>query len=267
MKRALIGVAIVAALAAGALAWSIVSAYRGFSQDVFVQFDRGTSAIQMGRQLARAGVIRFPWQFWIERALHSSAKLQAGEYRFSEPASAGEVFDRIARGDVYYFEFTVPEGSNMFDIARSLEAAGAMPAADFLRAASDPAPVRDIAPSAVTLEGYLFPETYRLTHATTAHELVREMIAQFRNHWKKLAAGEDANVTDTVTLASLIEKETAVSAERPLIAGVFNNRLRIGMPLQCDPTTIYAALLDNRYRDTIHQSDLASRNPYNTYQH
>jgi UPF0755 protein len=168
---------------------------------------------------------------------------------------------------VYYFEFTVPEGSNMFDIANALEASGAMPAPEFLAAASDPELIRDLVPNVRTLEGFLFPSTYRLTHSTTAVELCRMMTAQFRKEWKKIAAGSNADAQQTVTLASLVEKETGVPAERPLVAGVFENRLKDGMLLQCDPTTIYAALLENRYRSAIHRSDLASRNDYNTYQH
>jgi UPF0755 protein len=249
-----------------AVTFSLFEPYRGFHGETFVRFDRGTGTIEMGRTLAQSGVIRYPWQFWIERLTQPAAKLQAGEYRFREAATVGDVFHRIARGDVYFFEFTVPEGSNMFDIARALEAAGAMRADDFLRVASDPAPMRDLAPSANSLEGYLFPSTYRLSHSTTAPELCHLMTEQFRRQWKRLAPGR-INVQETVTLASLVEKETGVPGERPLVAGVFTNRLSKGMRLECDPTTIYAALLENRYRNTIHKSDLASQNPYNTYQH
>jgi UPF0755 protein len=249
-----------------AVAFSLLDPYRGFRGETFVRFDRGTGTLDMGRTLAQAGVIRYPWQFWIERLKRSNVRLQAGEYRFHEAATVSDVYDRIARGDVYFFEFTVPEGSNMFDIANALEAAGALRGDEFLRVAADPAPVRDLAPSAKSLEGYLFPSTYRLSHSTTAPELCRLMTDQFRKQWKKLAPGR-LNVQETVTLASLVEKETGVPGERPLVAGVFTNRLSKGMRLECDPTTIYAALLDNRYRNAIHKSDLASQNPYNTYQH
>jgi UPF0755 protein len=176
------------------------------------------------------------------------------------------VFDRIARGDIFYFEFTVPEGSNIFDIARALEAQRVMAAEDFLSAATDASSIRDLAPKAKTLEGYLFPSTYRLSHHTTPAQLCKRMTDEFRKEWNRLAAGQTAEVHRTVTLASLIEKETGVAEERPLIAGVFTNRLEKGMRLECDPTTIYAALLDKRYRGAIHRSDLASANPYNTYQ-
>jgi len=267
VKRVILSALLLALLAAGAVLASLRSPYRGFGNDVFLTIDRGTGAVAIGRVLAQAGVIRYAWQFWAERALRGSQKLQAGEYRFSDPETVSRVFDRMARGDVYYFEFTVPEGSNMFDIAQSLEQAGIMRGADFLDAASKPALISDLAPLAPTLEGYLFPSTYRLTHSITAAQLCREMTGQFRKVWRKLAAGHPADVNRTVTLASMIEKETGVAEERPLIAGVFFNRLDKGMKLDCDPTTIYAAMLENRFRNVIHKSDLHSQNPYNTYQH
>ncbi len=267
MKRFFLLVTALVLTLIGAAAFVFRTPYARFGSETFVELDRGASTIQIGRTLQQAGVIRYAWQLWAERLLHSSAKIQAGEYRFSEPATIAEVFARLARGDVYYFEFTVPEGSNMFDIANALEAARAMPASEFLAAASDPEMIRDLAPDAPTLEGFLFPSTYRLTHSTTAVQLCRMMTAQFRKEWKKIAAGSSADPRRTVTLASLVEKETGVPAERPLVAGVFENRLKDRMMLQCDPTTIYAALLENRYRNAIHRSDLASRNEYNTYQH
>ncbi len=256
-------VAVAVAIAAGAVWLSLP--YRGFQGETFVRFDRGTGTPAMAAALERAGVIRSRYQFWVARALQPAAKLQAGEYRFAEPASALTVFRRIARGDIFFFEIQVPEGSNIFDIARIVESAGALPAEDFLRAASDPAPIRDLDPQARTLEGYLFPSTYRISHSTTAEEFCRMMTAQFRRQWKKLAPG-GAEPHSTVTLASMVEKETGSPAERPLVASVFTNRLSIGMKLDCDPTTIYAALLDRRYQGVIHQSDLNSHNAYNTYQ-
>jgi UPF0755 protein len=248
------------------VAWVVFVPYQGFSGEVFVQLPRGTGSAGIAQRLQQAGVVRYSWAFLVGRALHPSAKLQAGEYRFANPASLGEVFDRIARGDIYYFEFTAPEGSNMFDMARSLEAQGVMTAAEFLEAASDPTLIRDLAPKAETLEGFLFPSTYRLSHATSAAQLTKMMTEQFRKEWTRLASSQQADPLHAVTLASLVEKETAVPEERPLVASVFANRLEKGMRLECDPTTIYAALLENRYRGKIHKSDLASGNPYNTYQ-
>jgi UPF0755 protein len=266
LKKAAWTLGSVCALLAGVAALSVFVPYRGFQGETFVQLDRGAHSAAIARTLSQAGVIRYAWQFWILRVMNPTVRLQAGEYRFQRLATPGEVFGRIARGDVYYLEFTVPEGSNIFEIAQSLEAAGAMSAEDFLRAAADPSPIQDLDPQAKTLEGYLFPATYRLGHSTKAAELCKQMTDQFRRQWKKLAAAQTVDVHHMVTLASLVEKETGVPAERPLVAGVFTNRLHKGMLLECDPTTIYAALLEGRYRGAIRRSDLASPNAYNTYQ-
>jgi UPF0755 protein len=259
-----------AGIAAGAL-YSLRSPYRGFDGELFLQIPKGSGTRAIAQQLAGAGVVRYPWQFWLARAIHPRATLQAGEYRFDGAASVAAVFSRLGRGDVYYFSLTIPEGSNLFDIARILESDGIMSGQDFLRAVADPALIRDLlhdlAPGAQTLEGFLFPSTYRLSHSTTAAALCQMMTAQFRKEWKKLNSDGAADVQKTVTLASLIEKETGLAAERPLVASVFQNRLRIGMALDCDPTVIYAALLEDRYRGAIHRSDLDRKHPYNTYQH
>lgn len=242
--------------------------YGGFGQEVFVDIPKGTGARQIGETLARARVIRYSWQLLVVRAMHPRAKLQAGEYRFDRPASVRQVFDRIAKGDVFYHEITVPEGSNVFDIAAVAEQSGLISGSTFLAAAAQPRLIADLDPAAQTLEGYLFPSTYRITRHTTAEQLAKQMVDQFRKEWKQLSGRYPAaNVHDTVTLASLVEKETAVPAERARVASVYSNRLRIGMKLDCDPTTIYAALLEDRYRGKIHKSDLASTNSYNTYHH
>ena len=261
-------VALICALA-GLAAWTLATPYQGFPSEIYVDIARGTGTAGIAQELAKDGVIRYAWEFWLMRAFKPSAKLQAGGYRFAKAASVIDVFNRIARGDIYYFEFTVPEGSNLFDIGRSLETQGVMSSEEFLVAAEDPSPVHDLAPKARTLEGYLYPSTYRLSHGVRAAQLVKMMTDEFRKEWGKLSAGKDidhAAVHQAVTLASLVEKETAAADERPMIASVFRNRLEKGMRLECDPTTIYAALLEKRYRGVIHRSDLASTNPYNTYQ-
>ncbi len=243
--------------------------YRGFTKEVFLDFPKGTSTREMGLQLAKAGVIRYSWQFQLLRATRPGATLQAGEYRFSESDSVRHIFDRIARGDVFYYEVTVPEGSNIFDIASIAAQSGLIESDVFLTAAAETGSISDLDPLASTLEGYLFPSTYRITRRTSAGQLVKQMVGEFRREWKTLTEGRQPspNVHNTVTLASLVEKETAIPRERAAVASVYANRLRIGMKLDCDPTTIYAALLEERYRGKIHKSDLASRNAYNTYQH
>jgi UPF0755 protein len=253
-------VVVVACLAVLSLTWR----YAGFKTEVFVDIPRGTGTLRVAGKLASAGVVRYAWQFVLARALHPAVRLQAGEYLFRRPASTQDVFHRLVRGDVFYYQVTVPEGSNIFDIAAALETQEVMPAARFLEAVRDRSLIRDLDAQAPSLEGYLYPDTYRLSRHTTARQFCRQLTERFRQVWQQLGA-PGADVHATVTLASLIEKEVQLKDERPLVASVYANRLRIGMPLQCDPTTIYAALLEDRYRGVIHRSDLESKQRYNTY--
>jgi UPF0755 protein len=263
MRRAFLLILLLGVIAAVYLGWNALTPHAPARQ-VFVDITPGTGTRQIARMLRDNGVIRDEWTFLAVRAANPGSHLQAGEYAFEKPLSVWDVFRKIARGEVYYEELTIPEGSNMFDIAAALEELGNIKAADFLKITSSPALIRDLDPRAPSLEGYLFPAKYRVTRRTTARQLALEMTGRFRRAWKELGAN-GADVHDTTTLASLVEKETAVPAERPMVAAVFKNRLRQGWALDCDPTVIYAALLENRYRGDIHKSDLASTNQYNTY--
>jgi len=256
---------VLTALVSGFLFYRTMSPYQGFSGVTYVDLPRGTSSGGMGTLLAKAGVIRSRFDFVLARVANRGRVLQAGEYRFDQPASAMDVFRRIARGDIYYEELIVPEGKNIFDIGAAAQQLGLFKAGEFVAAAADPTMIRDLDPQAPNLEGYLFPDTYRLSRHTTPEKLCRIMTDKFREAWGDLHA--EAGVHDTVTLASLVEKESKVAEDRPRIAGVFENRLRIGMKLECDPTTIYAALLAGQYRGTIYRSDLDRNHPYNTYSH
>lgn len=243
--------------------------FRAPQEETFVQIDHGMSSRAIADLLAQQGLVRSNYAFLAARALQPHARLQAGEYRFGAEQTPFEIFDKIHRGQVYFEVVTIPEGSNMFDIAAILESTTFIKAADFLKAAADPESIRDLDPSAPSLEGYLFPSTYQVTHSTSAPQLCRMMTNEFHKKWRALQPDPlpAAQVHNAVTLASLVEKETGLNAERPIVASVFTNRLRLNMPLQCDPTTVYAALLENRYHGVIHRSDLASTNPYNTYAH
>jgi UPF0755 protein len=268
MKRLLFAFVFLALIAVGLAYVSLKTTYQGFREPVILDFPKGTSTQAMAEELAQNGVIRYSWQFLMARALHADKKLQAGEYRFARADTPSDILNRIARGDVFFYELIVPEGSNMFDIAASVGRFDFLKAPDFLRAARDPSLIRDLAPQAPTLEGYLFPATYRITRATTVQQLCVMMTSQFRKQWRELQDPAHARpVQEVVTLASLVEKETGLSEDRPIIASVYENRLHKGMTLDCDPTTIYAALLDERYRGVIYRSDLASNNAYNTYRH
>ena len=252
----------------GGVAWVwyvLNQPYKGFQDSVFLDLPPRTRTSEMAQLLASRGVIQSAWMFMAARALSPHSVLQAGEYKFEQPASPFQVFARIARGDTYYEVLTVPEGQNIFDIAALLKTLDLVSPEEFLKAARDPSLIKDLDSAAPSLEGYLFPDSYRLNRKTTAAQLCRTMTARFRHEWQSL--NTTANVHDTITLASLVEREARQPQERELVASVFMNRLKIGMKLDCDPTTVYAALLENRFRGTIYKSDLASTHPYNTYQH
>jgi UPF0755 protein len=268
LLRLILAILVLTAIGIGWAYVSLKTAYQSFEQQVIIDFPKGTSTPAIAVELAQAGVIRYSWQFIVVRALTPGRRLQAGEYQFTRADTPWHVFDRIARGDVFFYELTIPEGSNLFDIAASIGRFDFLKASDFLRTARDPALIRDLAPQAPTLEGYLFPSTYRITRTTTVQQLCQMMTGLFRKHWRELQnPNQPIAVNDTVVLASLVEKETAVPDERPVVASVYENRLRLGMSLDCDPTTIYAALLEERYRGAIYRSDLNSANAYNTYRH
>jgi UPF0755 protein len=227
-----------------------------------VEIARGTSARQIGQQLLAAGAIRDANLFLFARTF-KQAKLQAGEYVFEKPATLWEVIDRLKRGDIVQLEATIPEGSNRYDIARILAAAGIIDSQSFVAESGDPTLIHDLAPGAPTLEGFLFPATYRFPRKTTAKSICKEMVTSFRRAWKQAGGTHDA--LRYVTMASLVEKETGVPAERPLVSSVFWNRIGLGMKLECDPTVQYAALIDGRWKGKIHRSDLDRQHPYNTY--
>ena len=263
--RAFFFLLVVGAAGLGWVWYTLNQPYKGFAEPVFLNFPVRTRTGEMAQLLAANGVLQSSWMFTAARALSPHSVLQAGEYKCDQPASPFQVFARIAHGDIYYEVLVVPEGQNMFDIAADLKKLDLLKPEAFLKAARSPALIRDLDPAAPSLEGYLFPDSYRVNRQTTAEQLVHTMTNRFREQWKAL--GTQANVHDTITLASLVEREARRPAERPLVASVFTNRLKLNMKLDCDPTTVYAALLEDRYRGTIYKSDLASTHPYNTYQH
>ncbi len=247
--------------------------YKGFAgTEQFVEIPQGAGSRTIGDLLVRGGVVRDPLTFRTALWLTGQGKhLKAGEYRFDRPMTPAEVIDKIARGDVFVIHLTFPEGLTSFEMAKIFESHGLGTAASFVAAAKDASLVRGLDPEAKTLEGYLFPETYAVPRRTDAAQLVRLMVAQFEHAWtpalRDAAAARHLTARQVVTLASIVEKETAQPGERPTVAAVYENRLRIGMPLQCDPTVIYALELAGRYDGNIHKADLSVDSPYNTYRY
>jgi UPF0755 protein len=263
-------------LAAGIAAWLWISIERPYgafpAEGVFVDLPHGASSRTVSRLLAQNGVVRSAIAFEIYARRHPTRRLQAGEYLFNHPISGHDVFWQIADGHVYEQPFTVREGETMFDIARDLEAGKFMAASDFLTAAKNPELVHDLAPNAKTLEGFLYPATYNLPRRPAANELTGEMVKKFKEEWSRIRStvqiAPASGLTEhLVTLASLVERETPKPDERPLVAGVFENRLGKNMRLQCDPTVIYALEQIGEYKGTLTGADLKFDSPYNTYEH
>ena len=276
MKKLLGVLVLLVLVAGGALGFMYMRVnqpYRGWDgAEQFVEIPAGAGSVGIGDRLVDAGVIRdrstYRTALWMTgQARH----LKAGDYRFDRAMTPFEAIDKIARGDVYVINVTFPEGLNMTEMAKIFEAHKLGSAASFIKAAKDPAPIRELDPAANDLEGYLFPETYALPRRTDAARLVRLMVAAFTRSFtpelRAAAAASNRSVRQTVTLASIVEKETAKPEERPIVAAVYANRLRIGMALQCDPTVIYALQRAGVFTGNLRRDDLSFDSPYNTYRY
>jgi UPF0755 protein len=269
MRRAILVLLIVVVLAGGYLYLTLYQRYQGFASDgVYVDIPHGASQRTIARLLAENGVVRSRMAFELLCRERGRRTLEAGEYFFDRPVNAFAVYDAIANGRVFVKEFVVPEGFTIFDIADLAASEGFLSRDEFLVAARDPSPIRDIAPAAPSLEGFLFPATYEFPRHMTGKDMTAAMVKKFRQEWLTLpvtGAPPNQSIQDTVTLASLVERETPRSEERPHVAGVFENRLRIGQPLQCDPTVAYALSLVGAYTGKLDGGDLQFSSPYNTY--
>ena len=267
--------AILAALGLTVVAWGMGDFYRpylGFSAPVMLEIPPGTSAPAIANLLVARGVLAHRWPFlaryWMGR---HHRRLKAGEYLFDRPLRPLDVYRKLIAGDVYLYSVVIPEGSDRFDIARILGERLGIDSADFLCRTSQTSLIRDLDPAAPSLEGYLFPDTYRFPRHVTADTVIATMVVRFRHvlqsrlHLEMVPA--PANLHFVVTLASLVEKETPEPAERPVVAGVFARRLEKRMLLQCDPTVIYAARLAGRSIGAIGASDLSFESHFNTYRY
>lgn len=277
MKRILVGTILVLIVAIGATAgwfyYSVNRPYKGYdAAEQFVEIPTGSGSAAMGRRLAEAGVVRSATTFRLAVWLSGSGRrLQAGDYRFDRPMSAGEVVEKIARGDVYARAITFREGLTVREMAALFGSGGFGSADEFITAARNAELIRSLDPSARDLEGYLFPDTYTLPRRATAAQLIERMVGRFQKvmtpELQGQASARGLSVRELVTLASLVEKETGKPEERTIVAGVYSNRLKIGMGLQCDPTVIYALMLAGRYDGNIRRDDLRIDSPYNTYRY
>jgi peptidoglycan lytic transglycosylase G len=244
------------------------SGYTGQEQYVEIPAGAGTSAI--GRRLVSAGVVSDTVTYRVALWLSGRARhLQAGDYRFERAMTAGEVIEKIARGDVDRISVTFPEGLTIVEMSAIFEAHGLGPAAAFVEAARSARLAPEFDRAARDLEGYLFPDTYLVSRRTNAAHLVAAMLERFEHvltpEVRQAASARGFTIRQLVTLASLVEKETARADERPLVAAVYANRLRKNIGLQCDPTVIYALQLAGRFDGNLRRDDLLFDSPYNTY--
>jgi UPF0755 protein len=275
-RLGLLALLAIAALGAGAgwLDSQIDKPYRGRRPEtVFVDIPHGTSRWRIAGILAHDGVIRNRLAFLLFSMWHFRAPIQAGEYLVDRPLNSREMFWKLAKGQIFVHTVIIPEGWTMYDIAGELDRQSICQRDEFLAVARDPSLISDLAPQAQSLEGFLFPSTYEFTRHTTCEQVAKRMVQNFHAVWESLAPPgsqqfpQGLTSQQVVSLASLVERETPNPNERPLVAGVFYNRLRLGDPLQCDPTVQYALELTGRFERNIRPADLHIDSPYNTYEH
>jgi UPF0755 protein len=264
--RTFLTLLLLAALATGGwLAWALRMPITPEGQK-FVLLRPGYSTRRIAAELKSAGVIRNTLAFVLWHRIHRKQSLKAGEYLFDKAATPLEVHDRLARGDIYVHTVVIPEGYTMFDIAQAVQDAGLGSSQQFLEVArTEVGLISDLSPDAKSLEGYLFPNTYEFTRTQNMKDIAGAMVKQFRLVAEQI--GLTIDVQKTVTMASIIEKETAVPEERPRVASVYYNRLGRNVALQADPSVIYAELLDGSYAGALHHSDMGFQSAYNTYTH
>ena len=262
------------AAALGGVAWTrIHEPYKGFAGgEQFIEIPAGSGSAEIRRRLVDGGVVRDEMALraalWVSGA---ARRLKAGEYRFDRALTPLEVVDKLERGEVYLRRITFREGLTLREMAAVFAEREFGTAEAFLEAAADPSAIAELDPKARDLEGYLFPDTYDLPRSATAAATVRLMVDRFKASYderaRALAAEQGLSTREVVTLASLVEKETAQADERPLVAAVYRNRMRIGMPMQADPTVVYALTAAGKYDGNIRKQDLSLDSPYNTYRY
>ncbi len=246
---------------AGAPDWELVE----------VSIPLGATSRNIADQLGDAGLVSRPWMFDLYvRVLGRERSLKAGEYGLSASADYRELLDLLHRGVVKTSRLTIPEGLRLDEVAGRLAVFTGDPVADVKAFLWDSARTEEYGVPGPTLEGYLFPETYRFAGGVGIAAIVGELTSRYKEFWgdeeRAMAAERGLDEREIVTLASIVEEETGVARERPVIAGVYWNRLQIGMRLQADPTVQYA-LGAHRARLLYRDIESVADDPYNTYAH
>ena len=256
---------------AGIALFAISAKDSGSTETVVVEITRGQNINEIAQSLSSRSVISDTTKFVrLGRLARKLNKIKAGEYKLSASMSPLQIYRIITSGVSIGHLFTVREGQNMYEIADNLQNKGFTTSARFLSLCKSPNFMTSIGfpnPPPPSLEGYLFPDTYSLNKQTAIEEIVKRMVKRFQNVWteehQRLSEQMGMTQHEVITLASVIEKETGVPYERPVISSVFHNRLKKRMRLQSDPTTIYG--IWEKFQGNIHKEDLHKPTPYNTY--
>lgn len=261
---------VLALFALAALYLALTSPAKLPSEEHLVDIPRGASLPAIARQLYQEGLVKSPWRFRLAARLTGAAtRLRAGEYRLSTGLSPTELTRALVEGRTVEVSVTIPEGLTLREVARLIEGAGLAEAEELELAATDPAFISSLGIDAPSLEGYLYPETYRFRKGVGSRAIVGAMagatLALFDDDAKVRASELGLTVHEVLSLASIVEKETAIPEERPRIAAVFLNRLKRSIPLQADPTIIYA--LGQGFDGNLTRAHLNMDSPYNTYLH
>lgn len=232
-----------------------------------VSFPPGTGVRKLAADLESGGIIRSSWHFILVTRLRSqSHRLKAGEYSFNDGMTPVVVLKKLTTGDVDYRKFSLPEGYSIHQAAELLDQKGYFTRSGFLEKCRDTMLLARLGLDVSSVEGYLYPATYNLSRGGSEEELISQMVAQFEKKYAELTATGVGKAGlsrhELVTLASLIEKEAVSAEEKPLISSVFHNRLRIGMPLQSDPTAVYGV---RAFAGKVTRADIERPTPYNTY--
>lgn len=241
----------------------------GYSSETkIVEIPKGASLRKIGGILEDNKLIRNKTLFLVSAYLYgNSSSLKAGEYEIHSESSLESIIKKIAIGDVYLRQVTIPEGKSIKETAEIFDNKGFADKDDFYKLATDPAYARELTGTDIaTLEGYLFPDTYSFPKSVETEEVINAMVDNFKRVYENLSSEKNIRLSDhqVVILASMIEKETGAESEREDISAVFHNRLKKGMKLECDPTVIYG--MGDSYKGNIRKKDLLTKTPYNTYQ-
>jgi len=265
---------ILTGLLAGVLGLLIVFGFVKLNQPVgtshsvqIVDIPPGTAFTQVSHLLYKSGLLESEWFFQVlGRVQRVDRKIIPGEYELHAGMRPTELLAKLVNGEVYEYSVTIPEGYSVVQIADILERKGLADKRDILRLNRDQTFIHSVKVDASTLEGYLFPDTYRFARSMPPEFLVRTFVSRFHEmvtpELKAQAKTMGMTLQEVVTLASVIEKETGLATERSLVSGVFHNRLRRNIPLQSDPTVIYALAY---FDGNIRKADLSVDSPYNTY--